>query len=157
MRKTIIFSVLILLCCGAPIAKECNKKLPPHSLFSSRFIIDYKDEIELSKGQMQAVSDLVKQLQSEITTIHKEIFRESQRFQEFLTSSKVDEKEALARIDKILNIQNREHRSRLFHLIRLKNILTDNQQERLLEIRRKMVLRGTHSTRKRVTSKEVEK
>jgi len=67
--------------------------------------------------------------------IDREIAPESEKFLTLLNVPKIDEKEAVASLDKLLDLERRRKRSELLHLFRVKNALDEKQQALLAEIR----------------------
>lgn len=136
MRKIAGWSVLALLCSGQTSAHHGGKGLPL-SLFSSQSILDSRKDIALSDDQAKSVEDLRKQLNDGLQGMNAEIGPASEALLTLLASAKVDEQRALPTIDKILALEQQRKKLELVHLIRLKNILNESQQNLLTTSRRK--------------------
>lgn len=134
MKKLVAFTLLVFLYCGVSIAQHSGRGLPS-SLFSTRLVLDSQEEIGLTKEQMKAVKNLVDRLNKETLAVKQKIATESDKLIKLLALTKIDERKALSSIERILSLGQRQRRSQLLHLIRLKNVLTEDQQNLLTEIR----------------------
>ncbi len=134
MPKIAAVSALILLFGGVPVAHRSGKGLPS-SLFPIPFVLESREEIGLDAEQTKATRDLALQLEAESRAIAQEVAPESEKLLKLLGPAKVDEEEALASLDKLLDLERRRKRSEILHLIRLKNLLSESQQTRLTSLR----------------------
>ena len=134
MKKVATLILLVLVYFGASIALQSGKGLPP-SLFSTRLVLDSQEEIGLTEEQIKAVKDLADKLKKETQEVNQKAAIESEKLLKLLAPTKINERKALSSIDRILALEKRHRRKELQHLIKLKNILTENQQKLLTEIR----------------------
>ena len=62
---------------------------------------------------------------------------ESEKLVQLLKARPVDENAVLAQVDQVLNREREIKKAQISLLVRIKNLLTDGQQNKLMELRRK--------------------
>jgi len=140
MKRFVVVIALILLFNGITVAQETDKKSNkglPESLFAPQLIIDSKKDIGLTPDQLKNIEDLSMQLEKETQSVGEQIKVESDKLQKLLSSSKVNESDATVIIYQILDYERQLRIDEILYLIKLKNVLTENQQKQLSEIRSK--------------------
>jgi heavy-metal resistance protein len=133
LKRVAALSVGILLLSGATGAQQRGRGLPP-SLFYPKLILDSRDKIALTDEQAKALTTLIQQREAEMRASDQQIAPESEALLALLAPAKVDEAKALARIERILTLEHQRRKSELLHLIRLKNLLGEDQQNKLRDI-----------------------
>ncbi len=138
MNKLIFTSVFIILSFEITIAQESirdRSKNLPDALFSPQMVSNWKDEIGLTPEQLKDIEDLSNQLEKETQAVGQQIKAESDALLNLLAASKVDEPTATELISRSLDLERQLRINEVIYLIRIKNILTENQQKQLSEIR----------------------
>jgi Spy/CpxP family protein refolding chaperone len=79
----------------------------------------------------------IKQAQGRMVDVQWELQRAVERMVDLLKPDKVDEQAVLAQLDKVLAAEREVKRTQLGLMMRLKNILTPEQQRQLRELRAK--------------------
>ena len=103
--------------------------LPPE------LIMQNQKAIQLSEAQKGAVIAEVKRAQGRIVDVQWDVQRAVEPLVELLGKDKVDEPQVLAQLDKVLAAEREFKRAQLTLAIRLKNILSPEQQRTLFELR----------------------
>lgn len=109
-----------------PIARSV---LPPE------LIMQNQKAIQLSEAQKSAVIAEVKRAQGRIVDVQWDMQRALEPLVELLGKDKVDEPQVLAQLDKVLAAEREFKRTQLTLAVRLKNILSPEQQRTLYELR----------------------
>lgn len=109
-----------------PIAKNV---LPPELIFQ------HQKAIQLTEAQKNAVIAEVKRAQGRIVDVQWDMQRALEPLVELLGKEKVDEPQVLGQLDKVLAAEREFKRTQLTLAVRLKNILTAEQQRTLFELR----------------------
>jgi Spy/CpxP family protein refolding chaperone len=94
-------------------------------------------EIGLDEKQRAAIKDAVIKMQSKFLDVQWEVQAESEKMVRLLEASPVDEAAVLAQADKVMALERDVKRTHLMLLVRVKNLLTDPQREKLKELRRR--------------------
>lgn len=123
------------------------------SLYPADLMIEYKEEIGLTKDQLTAITDLERQLQVELAVLHKAIARESAAFRRSIAlDTCASDYQVAAGLDTVLALSRQESRLQITHLLRLRNLLTKEQQKTLEALWRRMLhnLRSSRPTQRSV-------
>jgi Spy/CpxP family protein refolding chaperone len=103
--------------------------LPPE------LIMRNQKAIQLTEAQKGAVIAEVKRAQARIVDVQWEMQRAMEPLVDLLAKEKVDEAQVLAQLDKVLASEREFKRAQIALAVRLKNILTAEQQRMLRELR----------------------
>jgi Spy/CpxP family protein refolding chaperone len=144
-RFSTVFIACLWLACGTAIAQEGDKNQgrPPgqdpiaEHLMPPELIMQNQRAIGLTEAQQKSVINEVKQAQGRMVDVQWDLQRAVERMVELLKPDKVDEAAVLAQLDKVLAAEREVKRTQLGLMIRLKNVLTPEQQKTLRELRAK--------------------
>lgn len=110
--------------------------LAPH-VFAPDLVMRHAAEIGLDEKQRAAIKDAVIKTQSRVLDVQWDVQAEAEKMARLLQASPVDETAVLAQADKVMALEREVKKSHLSLLIRVKNLLTDSQREKLKELRRR--------------------
>ena len=110
--------------------------LAPH-VFPPELVMRYAAEIGLDERQRAAVKDLVIKMQARFLDMQWDLQAESEKMARLLEARPVDEAAVLAQADKVMGLEREVKKAHLSLLVRIKNLLTDAQREKLTELRRR--------------------
>jgi Spy/CpxP family protein refolding chaperone len=134
----------IFLCCVLMILifNPVSAQQPPgdpfgESFFAPELLIQHQLAIGLSDDQRNLIKTEIRKAQTQSTELQWQLQDEMEKVISLVKLDRVDEQQALAQLEKILNIEREIKRIQLTLVIRLKNNLTAEQQARLREIRNK--------------------
>ena len=111
-----------------PIAKN---------VFPPELVMKYSQEIGLDDRQRAAVKDNVQSVQSKFLDLQWDLQEESQKMVRLLQAQPVNEAAVLAEVDKVLALEREIKRAQISLLVKIKNLLTEPQQAKLQELRRR--------------------
>lgn len=106
-------------------------------VFAPDLVMRHAAEIGLDEKQRAAIKDAVIKMQSRFLELQWEVQAESEKMIRLLQASPVDETAVLAQADKVMALERDVKRTHLSLLVRVKNLLTDPQREKLKELRRR--------------------
>lgn len=104
-------------------------------VFRPELIMRHQREIELTSSQQEAISESMKETQRNLVDLRWQFEAESQELAKILEGKKVDEAAALAQAQEVMNTEQRIKKEHLGMLIRTKNHLKPEQQEKLRKLR----------------------
>jgi Spy/CpxP family protein refolding chaperone len=107
------------------------------AVFAPELVMKYRQEINLDETQYRAMKEAIQKAQSKFLDLQWDMQAEQQKLVQLLKAQPVDEAAALAQVDRLLNEEREVKKAQLSLLIRIKNLLTDAQQAKLSELRRK--------------------
>ena len=105
-------------------------------LFTPELIMRHYREIGLSTEQRATITEAIRILQSDVVDPQWRLMEVSQNLTELLESTPIDEAQALSVIDQVFEAEAEIKRANISALIRIKNALTQEQRDRLTELRR---------------------
>lgn len=104
-------------------------------LFPPNVILEHQDELNLSKEQFTAIKTAVVQVQADVAEHEWDMREAYQRAVAELDRSPIDEDKVLESIEAVLLAENKVKQLQVTMLIRLRNLLTDEQTEYLRSLR----------------------
>jgi Spy/CpxP family protein refolding chaperone len=110
-----------------PIAKRV---FPPDK------VLAHQQEIGLDEAQRQSLRSEMQKAQRKFVDLQFELQGETEKMLQLLEERPVDESRVLAQADRILGFEKEIKKTHLALLVRVKNLLTREQQAKLSEIRR---------------------
>ena len=150
-RGMVIVSLLILVALVAaplavmaqpmgepPMAPGLPGMSPPafiENVFPPSLIMRHDVEIGLTDAQRDAITKQMEDAQKSLVSSQWDVERESQKLSKLLEPPHIDDTAALAQVDQVMKAEEKLKKSHLTLLIRIKNILTPAQQEKLRQLR----------------------
>lgn len=119
-----------------------NRPQPPQS-FTEDFIppeliMQNQKALVLSDEQKKEIREIMKKSVSDFTDLQWQESAEKEVMSSLLKQEKIDEAKAVAQMDKLLNIENGIKRLHLSAMIKVKNLLTQEQQAKLRTLKKPM-------------------
>jgi Spy/CpxP family protein refolding chaperone len=111
-------------------------------LFDPQLVLKFASELSLQAAQRTSIVNAIKAAQGEILDRQLEMAERHQELVRSMEALRVDEAAALAQADRVMELERVMKRSQLQLLIRIKNTLTRQQQDRLRELRKAMAKVG---------------
>jgi len=106
-------------------------------VFPPDLVMRHAPEIGLDERQRAAIKELVVKMQVRFLDLQWDLQAESEKMARLLQASPVDEAAVLAQADKVMGMEREVKKAHLSLLVRIKNLLTDAQREKLMELRRR--------------------
>jgi Spy/CpxP family protein refolding chaperone len=106
------------------------------NLFPPELVMKYRQAISLDDGQSKAIREEIQKAQAKFLDLQWDAESESGKLVQLLKARPVDENAVLAQVDHVLQREREIKRTQISLLVRIKNLLTDAQQAKLMELRR---------------------
>lgn len=131
--------ILLALLCAAPGLRAEPPAPDPiaQNVFPPEVIMRYAGDIGLDEKQRTAVRDAVKSAQGKFVDVQFQLQEESEKLVRLLHAKPIDESAALAQADRVMGLEREVKKTQLTLLVRLKNLLTEAQERKLTELRKK--------------------
>jgi Spy/CpxP family protein refolding chaperone len=136
MRLKTFFLLIVLLSAVAAWAEPAGDDPIAKVVFPPDLVMKYSQEINLDERQRAAIKENVQKAQSKFVDVQWELQTESQKLARLLQAKQVDEAAVLAEVDKVLALEREVKRTQIALVVRIKNLLTEAQQAKLMELRR---------------------
>jgi Spy/CpxP family protein refolding chaperone len=111
-------------------------------LFPPELVMRYQTEINLSEDQKKSIVKETQALQSDLVPLQFDMGEAAGKLKEALAAPKIDEEKASALADRLMTLESRIKKRHLALMIRIKNILTPEQQSQLRELRKQWRTEG---------------
>ena len=128
MRKGILV-LLALLCCGVEVAVAAGPKEDPFQgkLFAPNVILENQSELGLSKQQFTEIRKAVVEVQSNVAEHEWDLQEAYVLIMAELDKTPIDERKVLEHVGAALRAENEVKKLQVAMLVRLRNLLTDEQ------------------------------
>ena len=137
MNLRALFLLLASLAAAAAWAEPAGDDPLGKFLFPPDLVMKYSQDLGLDERQRTAVKENVQKAQTKFVDLQWELQEASQKMVHLLQARPVDETAVLAAADKVLGLERDIKRTQLSLLIRLKNLLSEQQQAKLAELRKR--------------------
>ncbi len=135
--------LIALAACSAalstPALAQQEQPIAEHPLFSTLFppelIMQHRRAIGLREEQRDAISRLITELQERVIRLQWELLDEIQQLTEITSSPRVELDRSLDQIENVLDTENEIKLAHLEMLVRIKNLLSAEQQATLERLR----------------------
>ena len=107
------------------------------NLFPPELVMRYHNEIGLDEGQSKAIKDAIQKAQSRFLDLQWEMQSQAEKLAQLLKARPVDEAAVDSQLDRVLNVEREVKKTQISLLVRIKNQLTEAQQNKLTELRRR--------------------
>jgi Spy/CpxP family protein refolding chaperone len=136
MKRIAMLLAMVAVILPGSLAGQKPPKDPFASvLFPPELVMQHRRAIDLERDQRDAITEAIQELQSNVVSLQWELLDQTQALVEMLASPRADEGKVLEQIDEVLAAEATIKRSQMTLLVRIKNILTPEQQDRLSELR----------------------
>jgi len=106
------------------------------NFFPPELIMQNQKALNLTADQQTDIRSEMQKTMAKFTDLQWQQSAESETLEGLLKQERVDEKQALAQLDKLLTIESDVKRLHFGAMVRIKNILTANQQAQLRELKK---------------------
>ncbi|MBS1788498.1 MAG: periplasmic heavy metal sensor [Acidobacteria bacterium] len=133
LKALLVIGLMVL---AATIARAQGPDLA-ENLFAPELIMQYQQAIGLTEEQKNYFKTEARKTQTQLTELQWKLEDAVEKFATLLKADRIDEQATTAQLESVLNLEREVKRTQLAFLIRLKNILSPEQQARLRELRSK--------------------
>jgi Spy/CpxP family protein refolding chaperone len=106
-----------------------------HLMFPPDMILSHARELNLTEDQKTFMRSEVQKTMTSFQDLQWKLQDQMELLQEIMKSSSVNEQQAVAQLDKVLDVENQIKRLHIGLAVRLKNRLTPEQQDQLQKMR----------------------
>ncbi len=135
MSRWLVMAAGLVTLAGPVLAQEKKDDRFEKAFFDPQLVLQRAKEIGVTAQQRAAILDVLKKAQAELGPLQIDMTEPALELVEMIEEAKVDEAQALAKADKMLKIENEVKKVQMSLMIRIKNLLTKEQQDRLRQIR----------------------
>jgi Spy/CpxP family protein refolding chaperone len=104
-------------------------------VFPPDLVMAHQEEIGLTDRQREAIKGEIQKVQSRFLDLQFQMQKEMQKLVSLLDGRPADESKTLAQAETLMNLETETKKMHLAMLVRIKNLLTDDQQAKLTRLR----------------------
>jgi Spy/CpxP family protein refolding chaperone len=108
------------------------------SFFPPELVMQHQSEIGLQDSQRASLTSAIQAAQTKFMDTQWKLSAEGEKMGRLLQGSQVDEAAVLDEVDRILNLEREIKKAQVSLMVRIKNMLTPEQQKKLADIRSRM-------------------
>lgn len=139
MRLSAVALTFTIVITTAAIISSADSPLPQDpiraQLVPAEHLLQFREQIGLSDEQVKLIHDLANRTTWEIQTLNREVEQKVQALAKQLAATDVDESTTLQQLNALLTRENDIRRAQLRLMIKLKNLLSDDQQRVAKQLR----------------------
>ncbi|SRR5258707_1081766 len=106
-------------------------------LFPPELIMGHQAELGIEEAQRTAILKEIEETQSQVLQLQWQMQAAMELLAKSLDVPKIDEAKALSQAERLMNLERDVKRTHLGMLIRIRNLLTDSQRTKLIDLRTK--------------------
>ncbi len=125
MRKG-IFVLLLIAAFGTALANE-TRDLFKGKLFPPNLVLEYRSELDLSREQFKAVRTVVVEVQAQVAEHEWDMQEAYAEVLQQLERKPIDEQLVSKHVQAVLSAENKVKLAQMGMLVRIRNLLTDEQ------------------------------
>jgi Spy/CpxP family protein refolding chaperone len=126
--------VLFLFAATVTHAEQASDPIA-EAFFPPELVMQNQQAIGLSAEQKESLKNEMRQAQQQFTDLQWKLQDEVELMAKLISTGAVDEKQVLAQLDKVLAAEREVKRRQIALLVRIKNLLTADQQNKLRALR----------------------
>lgn len=107
------------------------------ALYPPELVMKYHQEINLDESQSKAMKEAIQKAQTKFLDMQWDMQSEAEKLVKLLKARPVDESAVMAQMDQVLNREREIKKAQISLLIHIKNLLSEAQQNKLMELRQK--------------------
>ena len=136
-RKPIALITFLLLTAGLVRAQQPASDPMGEAFFPPELVMQHQQTIGLTEQQKNFFKTEFRKAQTRFTELQWQLSDESEKLVAIVKQEPLDEQQALAQLDKVLNAEREIKRLQLSLVIQIRNALTPEQRARLTELKSK--------------------
>ena len=135
MMRAYRFTLGLLLLTPAFLAAQEPEPEFGKYLFPPELVMQHQQAIRLTPEQRTSITQGIRSFQLKVVELQWTMQDEAQKLTDLVQGAKVDEAETLAQVDRVLGVEREIKRAHMALLVRIKNVLTPEQQAALTSLR----------------------
>ncbi len=133
-------SILIALFVVSATCIAFSQDRPPRDpitagLFPPELIMNNQSALNLTDAQRSDIQTEIKKTQAKFTDVQWQLKKEAESLSLLLRADKIDEQQAMTQLEKVMSMEREVKKAQMMMMIRIKNVLTAEQQTSLRKIK----------------------
>lgn len=133
-----IAASICFMATASSFAQENSKKDPMQEFFfPPELVMKYQNEVQLKNEQKEAIISSVEEAQKKFNRLQWNMKSEMTTLEKLLAENSINEVKTLEQLDKVLDQERQIKKTQVSLMVRIKNILTEEQKAKLNALRGK--------------------
>ncbi len=137
MIRAIVATLLFVVLIPTGLAQQPGPDPIAEHVFPPDLVMRHAAELGLDERQRAGIKEAVHKAQARFVDAQFDLQGEAERMVKLLQTRPVDESAVLAQADKVMGLEREVKKTHLGLLVRIKNLLTPAQQEKLSGLRKR--------------------
>lgn len=137
MIRAIVATLLFVVLIPTGLAQQPGPDPIAEHVFPPDLVMRHAAELGLDERQRAGIKEAVQKAQARFVDAQFDLQGEAERMVKLLQTRPVDESAVLAQADKVMGLEREVKKTHLGLLVRIKNLLTAAQQEKLSGLRKR--------------------
>jgi Spy/CpxP family protein refolding chaperone len=139
LRRGVV--ALMLLCAGTPVfaqgtgAPSGQDDRWARAFFAPELVMQHSRQIGLTDDQRNTITAAIQELQGKVVALQFRMLEEAQAALDVMEQPRVDESRAVQTVERVLELEQEVKINHVILLVRIKNVLTQEQQAMLRTLR----------------------
>lgn len=135
MMRPCRYAICLLLAVTPVVAAQEPEPDFAKYLFPPELVMQHQQSLRLTPEQRTSITQGIRDFQLKAVELQWKMQDEAQKLTELVQAAKVDEAQTLAQVDRVLGVEREIKRAHMALLIRIKNLLSLDQQMTLTGLR----------------------
>jgi Spy/CpxP family protein refolding chaperone len=135
--KKLLLIILCIVVASTDIIAQQNKTDDPigHDFFSPDLVMQNQKAINLTETQRNTISKEMQNAQTEFMALQWDLQKETEKFKSLVEKETLTETQVLDQMERLLTIENKIKKRQISLMVRIKNLLSHEQQEKLRKLK----------------------
>jgi len=136
MKKLTLLLLSVLVYSANLSAQSTSDDPVGRVFFAPELVMQNQQAINLTEAQRNNLTKELQNAQSEFTTLQWDLEKEMEKFKSLIEKENVKEEEVVGQLERLLSIENKIKKRQITLLIKIKNLLSREQQEKLQKLKK---------------------
>ena len=133
--KKLLLIITIAVAGQASVFAQHNPDPIGKAFFPPEMVMQNQQTINLTEAQRNSISKEMQNAQSEFMNLQWELEKETEKFKALIQKEKTAEDNVIEQLEQMLTIENKIKKRQISLLIKIKNLLSHEQQETLQKLK----------------------
>jgi Spy/CpxP family protein refolding chaperone len=130
-----VIVLMMAVSCGVKAQDRPPRDPMGAYFFPPELLMENQGTLNLTEDQKKEIKGEIQKAQSQFTDLQWQLKKEAEAMGTLLKPDRVDEKQAIAQLDKVLGLEREVKRAQVTLMVRIKNALSPEQQLTLRKLK----------------------
>jgi Spy/CpxP family protein refolding chaperone len=136
MKKLMLIYLGIFICGANLLAQQGSDDPVARAFFAPELVMQNQQAINLTENQRNTITKELQNAQSEFTGWQWDLQKEMEKFKVLIEKENPNEGDIVEQLERMLSLENKIKKRQITLLVRIKNVLNREQQEKLQRLKK---------------------